>query len=158
MRRNQAVGVSVLLLAGLLLTGCGARAEPASTPSADPTQAEAPEDGVALDAAACDAVSEVLTIVDNANVALREGRMAAQEQQGWYEVATRVLDRIPSSDDRAVSQSIAELKLAVPAVPAGTWSEPIDFTSAAWRSAFSPLRELCVAADAELTIQAFTGG
>lgn len=157
MRGQQAAGVSALVLAGLVLTGCTASAEPAASPPAETTQAEAPKDDVALDVAACDAVSDVMTIVDNADIALHEGRMAAQEQQGWYKVATRTLDRIPSTGDSAISQGVADMKEAAPAVPTGAWSEPIDMEPA-WRIAVTSLSAPCEAVDAELTLQGFTGG
>ncbi|MEK8225964.1 hypothetical protein NKG05_07660 [Oerskovia sp. M15] len=73
---------------------------------------------MAQDAAACAAVSDVQTIVENADTALSEGRMATQEQQGWYVVAARTLHRIPSSGDSAVSQGSPTCRRPSP------WSRP----------------------------------
>lgn len=160
MRGKQAAGMSALVFAGLVLAGCGggAGAEPEPSPPSETTQADAAEDAAVRDAAACAAVSDVMTIVDNADIALREGRMAAQEQEGWYEVATRTLDRIPSSDDGAVSQGVADLKEAAPAVKAGTKGEPVGVRSDAWHDALATLDEPCLAVDSQLAISAFTGG
>ena len=146
------------MLAGLVLTGCGANAEPAATSSAETTQADVAKDDTARDAAACKAVSDVMTIADNVDIALSEGRMAAQEQRGWYDVATRVLDRIPSTGNDAVSLGVADLKEAAPPLTPGTGAEPLGIGSDAWYDALATLDEPCLAADAELTIHVFTGG
>ena len=162
---RTAAGTSALVFVALLVSGCGgsaeAQAEPPTPPETIHTDAsddDAPENDAAADAAACAAVSDVMTIVENADVALREGRTAAQEQQGWYGLATRVLDRIPSDGDGAVSQGISELKAAAPAVRAGTGAEPVGVGSPAWHDALGTLADPCVAADAELAIGMFTGG
>jgi coenzyme F420-reducing hydrogenase gamma subunit len=110
------------------------------------------------DAAACAAVSDVQTIVENADIALSEGRIAVQEQQGWYEIATRALDRIPSSGDGAVSLGVADLQEAVPPVEAWTRTEPAVMKSDAWSHALEALAEPCLAVDSELTIAMFSGG
>ncbi|ACZ30884.1 hypothetical protein Xcel_1864 [Xylanimonas cellulosilytica DSM 15894] len=158
MRGRQTAGASALVFVALMLAGCDGANDAQLEPTGEVTQADAPENDVAQDAAACAAVSDVMTIVENAGIALREGRMAPQEQQGWYAVATRALDRIPSSGDGAVSQGIADLKEAAPAVGAGTAAEPVGIRSDAWNDALSTLSEPCLAVDAELAISMFTGG
>lgn len=52
----------------------------------------------------------MLTIVENADVALAEGRMAAQEHDGWYRLATRALQRLPSGGDGDVQTAIGDLQ------------------------------------------------
>lgn len=156
-RGGRAVGVSAAVLVGAVLAGCSAeagspQAEPAST---QPSEAVHEGEAADLDASACQAVSDVMTIVENADIGLREGRMAAQEQRSWYQLATRVLDRIPASDDHAVSLAIADLKAAAPLV---TGPDLPAIGSAAWRDALAAVRDPCLAADAELTIGVFTGG
>ena len=158
MRGQQAAGVSALVIAGLVLTGCGASAEPAATPPAEMTQADAAENDVALDVAACEAISDVLTIVENADIALREGRMAAQEQQGWYKIAVRTLDRIPSTGDGAISQGVADMKEAGPAVDAWMSPEPVVIDLRPWLGVFIDLEEPCLAVDVQLAVSMFTGG
>ncbi|SDB93238.1 hypothetical protein SAMN05216410_1001 [Sanguibacter gelidistatuariae] len=157
MRGKQAAGASALVLAALMVAGCGsASAEP--EPTGEATQADTTEEDTARDVAACKAVSDVMTIADNADIALSEGRMAAQEQRGWYDVATRVLDRIPSTGDDAVSQGVADLKETAPPLTPGTGAEPLGIGSDAWGNALATLAEPCLAVDAELTYHVFTGG
>ncbi|WP_435736141.1 hypothetical protein V5D56_15255 [Cellulosimicrobium sp. PMB13] len=146
MRGSRAAGGSALVLVALLVAGCSSASSEPPEPTGEVAQVDAPGDAVAQDAAACAAVSDVMTIVENADVALSEGRMAAQEQQGWYAVATRSLDRIPSSGDGAVSRGIADLQ------------EAVGVRSDAWNDALTALGEPCLAVDAELTISMFTGG
>ncbi|WP_211340901.1 hypothetical protein [Xylanimonas allomyrinae] len=157
-------------MAALMAAGCDAAggAEPEPDPAreaeqgdeaqADAAPDEAPTADAAREAAACAAVSDVMTIVENADNALREGRMTAQEQRGWYGVATRSLGRIPAAGAGAVSQGVADLQAAAPAVDAGAADEPAGIGTAAWDDALAALAEPCLAADAELTVSAFTGG
>ena len=157
---RTAAGASALVFVALMVAGCGGSADAQPDPTTPPetNQTDAPGDDVAMDAAACSAVSDVMTIVENADIALSEGRMAAQEHQGWHSLATRVLDRIPSKGDGPISQAVGELKMAAPAVPAGSGDEPVGIRSQAWGTALTALSDACVAVDAELTIGMFTGG
>ncbi len=141
------------MLMALMAAGCD------GADSAPPDRTgEVTQDDAARDAAACEAVSDVQTIVENADIALSEGRMAVQEQQGWYEVATRALHRIPSSGDGAVSQGVADLQEAVPTVETWTRTEPAVVRSDAWYDALGTLAEPCIAVESELSISMFTGG
>lgn len=158
MRRSKATGASALVLVALMTAGCTSASSALPSPTGDVAQVGVPGDGVTQDAAACAAVSDVMTIVENADIALSEGRTAVQEQQGWYEVATRALDRIPSSGDSAVSVGVTDLKAAAPAVDAGTAAEPVGIRSGAWNDALATLDEPCLAVGAGLTISLFTGG
>lgn len=120
--------------------------QPAAT---DPTEA---------DAAACTAFGDVLTILANADVALSERRMAAQEQDGWYALATRVLGRLPSGGDSAVQTAIGALQEAAPAVWSTGFGESTGVRSPAWSQAEVDLGTACEAAGSPLAIAMFTGG
>ena len=158
MRGSKAAGASALVLVALTMAGCSGEGSAAlPEPTGEVAQVDAPEDG-AQDAAACAAVSDVMTIVENADIALSEGRMAAQEQQGWYEVATDVLHRIPSGGDSAVSLGGADLQATVPAVETWPRTEPTVIRSDAWNDALTTLDAPCLEVDSELTIGVFTGG
>lgn len=142
------------------LGACGAGgADPAAGPAGDPT---APAAAVAVpaadDAAACTAFGDVLTIVENADVALAEGRMAAQEQHGWYQLATRVLGRLPADGGTDVQAAIGALQAAAPALPSGAFAESTGVGSPAWSQAVTDLGTACDAVGAPLAISAFTGG
>ena len=158
MRGSKAAGASALVLVALMAAGCSGESSASPGPTEEVVQAGASEEDVAQDVSACAAVSDVQSIVENADIALAEGRMAVQEQQGWYEVATRVLHRIPSSGDSAVSQGVADLQEAVPAVESWARTEPTVIRSDAWRDALDALFEPCQAVDSELAISMFTGG
>ncbi|MET4223120.1 hypothetical protein [Oerskovia enterophila] len=158
MRGSKAVGASALVLAALTVAGCSGESSALPEPTGEVVQADAPVDDATQDAAACAAVSDVQSIVENADIALSEGRMAVQEQQGWYEIATRALYRIPSSGDSAVSLGVADLQDAVPAVESWTRTEPAVITSDDWDKALDALAEPCLAVDSELFVSMFTGG
>ena len=148
-------GTSALVFAALMMAGCSddAQAQPKAATPPEATQTDA-----TADASACAAVSDVMTILENADMALREGRMAAQEQQGWYRIATRVLDSIPTDDDGAVNRGVSELQEIAPAVRAGTGAEPVGLGTKAWHETLATLAGPCTAAGSELTIGMFTGG
>ncbi|OLT53549.1 hypothetical protein BJF88_10975 [Cellulosimicrobium sp. CUA-896] len=146
--------LSALVLSTAAVSGCSADGEadarqldppPASTaaqqPSATPAEAETPDD-----AALCTAFGDVLTILENADVGLADGRMEAQERDGWYRLATRVLDRLPSSGDSAVQTAIGDLQA----------STAVD--SPAWGEAERALGAACDDVGAPLAITMFTGG
>lgn len=158
MRGSKAAGASALVMVVLMTAGCSGESSAPPGPTEEVVQAGASEDDVAQDVAACASVSDVRSIVENADIALSEGRMAVQEQQGWYEVATRVLHRIPSGGDSAVGQAVADLQEAVLPVESWTRTEPTVIRSEAWSVAFDALDEPCLAVGSELTISMFTGG
>lgn len=83
--------------------------------------------------------------------------MASQEQQGWYRLATRELDRIPVSDDSAVNDAISALKSAAPPIKLGAVGST-GIGSAEWGVAAQELQEACRAVGFEAAIEAFTGG
>ncbi len=152
--------LTATVLATASLGACGAGgADPAAGPAGDPTAAaSAAAASAADDAATCAAYGDVLTIVENADLGLAEGRMAAQEQRGWYELATRVLDRLPSDGDGAVRSAVAALQEAVPEVPTGTAAESTGVGSPAWAQAEAELATACEDAGAPLSLRVFTGG
>lgn len=118
-----------------------------------PTEAEALDD-----ATICTAFGDVLTIVENADIGLADGRMEAQEHHGWYQLATRVLDRLPSSGDSAVQTAIGELQEVAPAVPSGAFAESTGVGSPAWSQAEGDLGAACDELGAPLAVSMFTGG
>src|SRR6478736_2570552 len=72
-----------------------------------------------------------------------DGRMAAQEQHGWYQLATRVLDRLPSGGGTAVQTAVGALQEAAPAVPSGASAESTGVRSPAWSAAEVDLAAAC---------------
>ncbi len=134
----------------------GADEPPPSTAAERPAPTTADE--ATGDDAACTAFGDVLTIVENADVALAEGRMAAQEQHGWYQLATRVLGRIPADGGTDVQAAIGALQAAAPPVPSGAFAESTGVGSPAWSHAVNDLGTACDAVGAPLAISAFTGG
>ncbi|MBX3093972.1 MAG: hypothetical protein KF680_05440 [Cryobacterium sp.] len=147
MLRRSRVATVAMLCSGMLLAGC------TSTP---PRDAEEPAAEV-IDAHTCVAFGDVLTILFNADIAYRDGRIDQQEHEGWDALATRVLDRVPTRAEGAVSDAVAALKHAAPAIHAGA-SAPTGIDSVAWNEAYVQLSEACTQAGAELAVVAFTGG
>jgi len=150
MGRRHVFIASLVWCGALGLTGCaqdsyGTRSE---TPTPAPT---------ITDAQTCTDFGDVLTIVANADVALSEGRMQAQEHEGWYSLAARVLDRVPARGEGAVSDALTSLKALAPASAQGVGGTPALGT-ASWGSATQRLNVACADAGAELAVIAFTGG
>lgn len=150
MSRRHVLIASLALCGALGLTGCaqdayGARSE---TPTPAPT---------VTDAQTCEDFGDVLTIIANADVALSEGRMQAQEHEGWYSLAARVLDRVPTRGEGAVSDAMTSLKALAPASAQGVGGAP-EFGTASWGSATQRLNVACADAGSELAVVAFTGG
>ena len=150
MIRRQMSLVPLALAGMLVLSGCTAGAEPA--PAATPASA-----GTATDTATCTGFNDVATITANADAGLRDGRMAAQEQQGWYRLATRVLDGVPTRGAGEVNDAAAALKDVAPMVDLGAMGTT-GIGSADWNSAVQGLSEACTAAGAEMAIEMYTGG
>ena len=148
--RDRLVLTCVAISLGLTLTACTTPSEP----STSPTPASSPSSS---DAESCGAFGDVMTITANADVGLRDGRMAEQEQQGWYRLAARVLDRVPTSGDGAVSDAVEALKDVVPAPAPGAMGTSA-FGSDEWNNAQHVLASACTEAGLELTISMFTGG
>ncbi|MCG7287084.1 hypothetical protein MHY85_14010 [Cellulomonas sp. ACRRI] len=161
-----AVVLSSTVLGAALLGACGPTAEgdtrgaagSAASTATPPPAPGSPADEAADDAAACTAFGDVLTIIANADLGLAEGRMAAQEQHGWYELATRVLDRLPSDAGTPVQTAIGALQAAAPAVPSEAFAESTGVRAPAWSAAEADLAAACEEVGSPLAIQAFTGG
>ncbi len=139
----------------LILTGCASAGE-TGTVSHAPASSAFPSSAVVTDQESCEAFGDVSTILQNANIGLHDGRMTQQEYAGWLRLATRVLDRVPTSGKGAVSESIATLKELAPAIPAGT-TGATGIGNAEWYAA-APLADACSEAGAELSADSFTGG
>ena len=158
-RRFGAAAVALIAMAGF--AGCAASTSQSSAGEGPASTAiESPGDlassGV-TDEETCHQFSDVRTIVDNAWVGVSEGRMERQEQEGWLRLATRVLDRIPSTGDGDVSDALAAAKDAAPAVPLGAYGPP-TIESDEWADAANDLVDACNAAGVEFAVERFTGG
>ncbi|NHT19422.1 hypothetical protein [Cellulomonas sp. IC4_254] len=163
MRTRIWATLSTVVLGAALLAACGPGDEDRTTRStaehpATPAPTAATRDTAEDDAAACAAFGDVLTIVENADVALAEGRMAAQEQQGWYQLATRVLGRLPADGGGAVQRAVSALQQAAPSVPSGAYAESTGVGSPEWSQAATDLGTACDEIGAPPAITAFTGG
>jgi hypothetical protein len=149
MRRRQALVVSLAIAGALATSGCtGSEIAPPAAVTSAPS---------ITDMVTCAGFNDVLTITANADAGLRDGRMAPQEQQGWYRLATRVLDGVPTRGDGAVSDAADALKNAAPAIKIGT-AGTTGIGSAEWESGFQKLSDACSEADVETAIEMFTGG
>ncbi len=162
------MAAAAVVLSTAVLGGCGsggsgpadgtAGPEAASSAAPSPATAVPAEDGAADDAATCVASSDVMTIVETADLGLADGRMAEQERDGWYELATRVLGRLPSGGDSAVQTAVGDLQAAAPAVAVGTFAESTGVGSPEWSQAQADLGDACEALGTPLTTAPFTGG
>lgn len=151
----------MVVLASAAMSGCSAEgpdAEAAAQPEpAVESSAPEPTPGEAAgDAEICSAYGDVLTILENADIALDDGRMEPQEHRGWHALATRVLDRLPSTGDGPVHSAVAELKAV--AVPAGRGQAPEGVRSLEWYAAEEALGAACDELGTPLAISMFTGG
>jgi hypothetical protein len=149
MRRRQVVVVSLAMAGALATSGCTG-----SDTSSSPVLTSAPS---TTDAVTCAGFNDVLTITSNADAGLRDGRMAPQEQEGWYRLATRVLDGVPTRGEGAVSDAVDALKKVAPAIKIGAIGTT-GIGSAGWESGFQKLSNACSEADVETAIEMFTGG
>lgn len=166
MRAKRWVVLSAAVLSATVLGGCSADDEAlaeeietpqASTAAQQSSPAAPPEVDALGDAAICTAYGDVMTIAENADLALAEGRMEARERDGWYRLATRVLDRLPSAGDGAVQAAIGELKEIAP-VTSGALGESSGVRSPEWNDVQGDLGDACEDLGAPLAITMFTGG
>jgi hypothetical protein len=148
--RRSIVYPSLAVVGMLALSGCSAGAEAAPKP----TQTSAVG---TTDTATCSGFSDVLTIAANADAGLRDGRMAAQEQEGWYRLATRVLNGVPTRGEGAVSDAVGTLKTVAPLIGPGAMGTT-GIGSAEWDSGVQDLSAACTESGAEIAVERFTGG
>ena len=150
MSRQSIILASLAVVGALTLSGCTASAEAAPTESAASA-------GSTTDAMTCAGFNDALTIIVNADAGLAEGRMAEQEQQGWYRLATRVLDGVPTRGDGAVSDVTTAMKDLAPGVALGAMGTT-GIGSAEWDVARDELSAACSEAGTEMAVERFTGG
>ena len=150
MRYRHVLIASFTLAGALALSGCTADFESAANPTPSATAST-------MDVVTCTAFSDVLTITANADAGLRTRRMATQEQQGWYRLATRVLDRVPTSGKGDVSEATTALRDAAPVITNGAMSSS-GIGSAEWNDGLEKLSHACADVGVETAIQMFTGG
>ncbi|MCM3662597.1 hypothetical protein M3148_16610 [Georgenia satyanarayanai] len=84
--------------------------------------------------------------------------MNAQEHAGWSRLATRVLDRLPSTGDSAVHTAIAELQEIAPAIPSGAVGAATGVRSPEWYAAEEVLRTACDGLGVPLMLDLFARG
>ncbi|WP_460775581.1 hypothetical protein [Microbacterium sp. GXF7504] len=146
----------VLALAAVTV-GCSASStEAASTPAPTVTVTVTEPNPEVTDAESCEQFADVVTVVSNVRVDAMDGRMSEQEARGWNSLATRMLDRIPTRGEGAVSDEIAALKELSPAVPSGAKGDTIIGTDEWFGS--GDLANACEEAGAPYSILMFTGG
>jgi hypothetical protein len=151
MRRAHILFTSIAVAGVVGLSGCtAAGAETAS----DTTPASA----ASTDALTCAGINDVRTIIANADAGLADGRMAAQEQEGWYSLAARVLDRLPDGEGSGVGEGLAALKELAPAVALGTMETTTEIGSTEWFVALEKSGDACTEAGVEPALEKFTGG
>lgn len=141
---------SFTAVAMLALTGCatGATEVPPSASGAD---------GDITDAETCAAIGDVLSTTLNADVAVGEGRMTAQEQGGWYRLASIVLDRVPIRGEGSVGAAAHALQASAPPVALAAAGRTA-IGSDEWREGVTAVMQACEDAGSEIAVVAFTGG
>lgn len=152
----------MVVLGTAVLGGCSAEDDahpgeedaPAAAAAGRPPTTPTPTD----DAGVCTAFGDVATIVENADLGLADGRMAEQERDGWYGLASRVLGRLPSGGDSAVQTAVGDLQEAAPAIAPGAYARSTGVGSAAWSQAQADLAAACDELGAPWAIGVFTGG
>jgi hypothetical protein len=151
MRHARILLTSIAVAGAVGLSGCTAA-------GAETTPEETPASAASTDALTCAGANDVRTIVANADSGFADGRMAAQEQEGWYSVAARVLDRLPSGDGGEVSEAVAALKQIAPAVALGAVQTSTGMGSTEWFSGMEDLGTACEGVGVEPAAERFTGG
>lgn len=143
----------------LVTAGCATVAAPSetATPAADPTSAAEATTPQTTDEDTCMAFGDVITIMNNSQAAVTDGRMGEQEQLGWLRLATRVQDRIPTTGEGPIADALAAVQAAAPAIPPGSTDTP-GIRSDGWMTASTDLREACDAAGYEFASEGFVGG
>lgn len=83
--------------------------------------------------------------------------MTAQEQGGWYRVASIVLDRVPIRGEGPVSEAAYALQESAPPVALAA-SGRTSIGSDEWREGVTAVMQACEDAGSEIAVVAFTGG
>ncbi len=146
MRRMSASVAGAALVLGA--AGCSA-GDPDPAPTAAPVSIPAED--------TCGAFGDVLTILNNADVAWREGRFADSEMSGARILAARVQARIVAEPGSEIADALARMQEAVQPADSG-FSLRGDFTSAEWREAQDDFFLACDAEGFPPATQAWTGG
>lgn len=149
--------VAGALALAAVTVGCSASStEATSTPAPTVTVTGTEPNLGVTDAESCEQFADVITVVSNVRVDVMDGRMSEQEARGWNSMATRMLARIPTRGEGAVSDEIAALKELTPAIPAGARASTIIGTDEWFGS--GDLAHACEEAGAGYSILMFTGG
>lgn len=147
MRRRSLVAVTALALPLL-----------ACTPSSEPADSELPliQEASYDVEGACSEFSDVLTVVANGKAGLDTGRMEEQERDGWFHLATSMLERLPVEADHPVAEATATLQAVAPHDPG--WFEPTTVDTAEWHEASMEVYRACEEAGHVAPTRIFTGG
>jgi hypothetical protein len=130
------------------LAGCSATPAPVPTPESIPA------------ATTCDTLTDVLTVLYNADISLRDGRSSQQEHNGAMYLAARILSRIQVEPSGGLEDPVRRLQAAapLPSPSLGNKDGSFDADSAAWGDALSDASDACLAAGSEVATFAWTGG
>ena len=149
---------AVVLTSTLAVAGCATPATGSQAPTSGQNSAAVPASADPVtDADTCLAIGEVVSVTFNADVAVGEGRMGAQEQGGWYRLATTVLAVVPTRAEGPVSEAVTALQAAVPPVPLAAAGRT-EIGSDAWHEQLAAVFNACEEAGSEVATVAFTGG
>lgn len=154
MRIRLGVGLSLAASSAFLLSACTmAGTETPTSPADDPHAAEK---------SACQAVSDVESIISNATSSVTEGRMIEQERHGFQMVAARIYLRIeaPAGTELASALEGVRDELTVPDDAAANFLPDTDMESTEVRAARAAVRAACTALHPpeEWGIFGFVGG
>jgi hypothetical protein len=154
LRDPRAVVGAIVLASALTLTGCGAADDPAVGAAPTPTE---PERVAVTDKETCAGIGDIAAITFNTDMAVFQGRMTTEEQQNWYRMATRVLDRVPTSGAGSVSEAVTNLQTEFPPIaPGGMGATAIGTDK--WDTAYSAVYDSCEKAGFTIETWGFTGG
>lgn len=162
MSRQSIILVSLAVVGALTLSGCASDADAdadAGAAAAAPAESAQPAASAetTTDAMTCTGFNDAMTIIVNADAGLAEGRMAEQEQQGWYRLATRVLAGVPTRGEGAVSDVTTTMKDLAPRIALGSMGTT-GIGTAEWNVARDDLSTACSESGSEMAVERFTGG
>jgi PBP1b-binding outer membrane lipoprotein LpoB len=158
-RARAAALLAIALLAATVLAGCSAAAAPSATPTPTPTETFGATLRIPVTAEeTCAQIIDVNTLVFNARVALDTGRIAQQEFDGIARLAARMVHRIDTTGDSALTEATATLAEVVGAYRTGGAMTAVDVESAEWQAALDAAKDECTREGVEFYVESWTGG
>jgi hypothetical protein len=106
----------------------------------------------------CAEVSDVLTIIANAQSSFRDGRSIAQEYDGAMQLAARIMSRVQVENGTDLAKAIAAGKAVATATPVGRVGPVLNPDSKEWGAAIGTISDACLAAGEQVGISMWTGG